>query len=96
MNKYFTVALSGVTPEQEKLIAARWAGYGWWHGVTNFWLLRDHHGTFSAASIRDAIREIAPHANLLVIEIDPKMWAGGVMTEANRNWLRNYFPPEGA
>jgi hypothetical protein len=95
MTKYFTIALAGATPEQETKLAELWRGRGWWHGITNFWLMKDISGTRNAASIRDEIRAVAPTARVLVVECAPQTWAGSSMTESNRDWLKNYWPPEG-
>ncbi len=96
MTKYFTIAASGLTPAEEKALAQRWAGYGWWHGVTNFWLLKDPTGTLTAGGVRDTIRSISNTAIIMVVEGQPTMWAGTATTDANREWLRKYWPPESA
>lgn len=93
--KYYTLAISGATPEQEKQLADTWRGYGWWHGVAGFWLLKDHTNALSAVSLRDTARAIAPQAQVMVLEVSPTTWAGSSMKEASRDWLRKYWPPEG-
>jgi hypothetical protein len=95
MTKYFTIATGQLTADQDKILAEHWKGYGWWHGVSCFWLLRDHTDIKSAASIRDDLRDLIPAARVFVLEIDPQTWAGSGMNEANRDWLGKYWPPEG-
>ncbi|WP_320202429.1 hypothetical protein [Agrobacterium rosae] len=96
MTKYFTVAIEGLTASQEKQVVESWKGYGWWHGIANFWLLRDHSDTLTAATIRSDLKLISSNAKIIVLEVDPKTWAGMSMTESNRSWLRKWWPPEGA
>lgn len=95
MTKYFSIAIEGLSPDEERKLAESWRGYGWWHGVANFWLLRDHTDGMTAASIRDNIRIISTNARVMVIEAQPTTWAGSSMTQSNRDWLTSYWPPEG-
>lgn len=94
--RYYTLAISGATAEQEKRLAEVWRPYGWWHGVSGFWLLKDHTDLMSAASLRDTARTVAPQAQIMVLEVQPITWAGITMDAANREWLKTYWPPEGA
>lgn len=95
MTKYFSIATEGMTAPQERALADLWKGYGWWHGVANFWLLRDHTDTMTAATVRDAVRSVSPAVRVIVLDSDPTTWAGASITQANRDWLKNYWPPEG-
>lgn len=95
MTKYFTIAAAGLTATQEKSLTETWAKYAWWHGIANSWLLRDHTDTFTAASVRDTIRAIAPNTAVMVVECVPTTWAGMSVGEPNREWLRKFWPPEG-
>jgi len=96
MIKFFSVATSGMTADQDRALADFWRGRGWWHGVPGFWILKDTTGQKTAAQVRDEIRNIAPNAKCMVIDMGtPKTWAGSRMTDSNRDWLRKYFPPEG-
>ena len=95
MARYFSIAIDGVTEQQEMQIAASWTGHAWWHGVAGFWLLRDHLDCMTAESVRDGIGVVIPVARVMVVQIAPITWAGNSMNEANREWLRKYWPPEG-
>ncbi|MBN8842651.1 MAG: hypothetical protein J0H88_05310 [Sphingomonadales bacterium] len=95
MTKYFTIITSGTTPDHEAKMVEKWKDLGWWHAFPNFWLLRDHFDQLDAPAIRDQITAIAPAARIFVQEADPKMWAARSLNESNREWLRNYWPPEG-
>lgn len=96
MTKYFSIAAVGLTADQEKELAACWKSYGWWHGVTGFWIMRDVTNQKTAKVLRDEIRRIAPNSRIMVVEMGtPTTWAGGGMNDSNRDWLRKYFPPEG-
>jgi len=96
MTKYYIIVASGLTDEQESLLAQRWSKYGWWHAVPSCWLLHDSDQQSTAVDLRDEIQTIAPLARILVMQADPKTWAGTAMTESNREWLTKYWPPEGA
>ncbi|MBB4351022.1 hypothetical protein [Aliirhizobium cellulosilyticum] len=95
MTKYFSIATEGMTAAEEKTLAEAWRSYGWWHGIANFWLLRDHTEKMTAASIRDTIRSVAPTARVMVLDVEPATWAGSSLNQANREWLKSYWPPEG-
>jgi hypothetical protein len=96
MNKYFTIAASGMTAEQEKSLATAWKIFAWWHNISGFWLLRDHTGEKTAASVRDEIQKIAPQAQVMVVEMQPSTWASSMKSnESSREWLRSFWPPEG-
>lgn len=96
MAKYFSVATSGMTAQQDQALADFWRGRGWWHGVPGFWILKDITDQVTASDVRNDVRKIAPGARVMVIDMGvPATWASSSMNEANRDWLRKYFPPEG-
>lgn len=95
MTRYFSIAVEGLSALEETKLAEGWRGYGWWHGVGNFWLLRDHTDTMTAGSVRDNIRALAPSARVIVLDVNPNTWSASAMTQSNRDWLEKYWPPEG-
>jgi hypothetical protein len=94
MTKFYSIAISNVTAEEERTLAEAWASYGWWHAVPNFWLVKDPMNLTTAAGLRDQILRIAPTARTMVVEIRPETWAGSSMDPSNRDWLRQFWPPE--
>lgn len=96
MTKYYMIAASGLTADQEKKITEIWTGYGWWHAIANCWLLRDHTDQMNVVDIRDSIRQISPGAQVMVFEVNPVTWAGAAVNDSNRDWLRRFWPPEGS
>jgi hypothetical protein len=95
MTSYFTVATTTLTADQERELAQRWKLLPWWHWIPNFWLLKDPTGLATAASLRDTLVQVAPTARAMVVEMDPKTWAGMFPETGDvRDWLRNNWPPE--
>lgn len=93
--RYFTVATTQLTDEQNAALVARWKGYPWWHYVANFWLIKDASGSLTASVLRDHVREVAPFAQAIVLEVRPTDWAGLFPIEGPaRDWLKNAWPPE--
>jgi hypothetical protein len=71
-------------------------GLGWWHWISNSWLLRDHSGRLNSEIIRDKLLEIYPGTRNLVIELQGPStndtWHGfGPSGEEKNmfNWLRD-------
>jgi hypothetical protein len=95
MTKYYSVAISDLDPEQEKQLAEKWRHHGWWHAIPDFWLLKDRKNETTAGMLRDQVKQIAPMARIMVVEMTPITWAGTSMTESNREWLKKFWPPEG-
>lgn len=95
MAKFYSIAVNGLTEQQERALAHLWKSYGWWHAIPGFWLLRDEQDSTTAIVLRDQILQVAPGARTIVVEIEPRTWAASVMVQSNRDWLRQYWPPEG-
>lgn len=98
MNKRFVVGLSSSTPEQEQNFVAWLTGsYGWWHWVTNFWIITDTNGLLTAQSLRDKINEVFRDAQTFVIELrddGTESWAGTVpaaQRDRARDWLNRWW-----
>jgi hypothetical protein len=59
------------------ILNARWPNLGWWHQISETWLIVDLTDTLTAAKLRDAAREAFPGIPLVVLETaGPVKWAG--------------------
>jgi hypothetical protein len=98
MKKRYIVLLDKSTKEQNDqfLNYLRKHRLGWWHWLTNSWLLSDSAGTLSASIIRDEVKRIYGGVNHFVIELrrDGEAWSGfgpkaqkrNMFTWIHRNW----------
>jgi hypothetical protein len=98
MKKRFVICLNSSTKEQDELLKQfiKEKNFGWWHWLSNTWLLIDDNGTFSAANIRDELKNIYPVVHMLVLELNGKgdSWAGfGTITPEKDmfKWLKDYW-----
>ncbi len=97
MKKRFVVSISSSTPVEERAFIDWLTGkYGWWHWVSNFWLISDSLGSLTAESVRDKLRECFPGALNFVIELreDGETWAGAVASgevENAKKWLNEWW-----
>jgi hypothetical protein len=86
MKRRYIVLLDEATKEQDDQLRnyIKENGLGWWHWLSNSWLLSDPRGTLSASEIRDKINEIYDGVHTIVIELykGGDTWAGfGPKTE---------------
>ena len=74
----FVVIIEEETPEEissfGKYLEER--DFGWWHWVSNVWLLTVHNEQLSAVEIRDELRKITRDKVTMVIEVNSVTWAG--------------------
>jgi len=89
--KRFVITLENSTELQNKKFREyiQKRGYGWWHWLTNIWLLVTDDNT-NAAAIRDVLMVIYPDSRSLVLEIPPGhcSWANFAQKESF-NWLND-------
>jgi hypothetical protein len=71
MKRRFIVMLNSSTNEQNEAFLAyiKETDIGWWHFISNSWLLYDAENKISAEIIRDKLMEIYPSVTNLVIEV---------------------------
>lgn len=78
MIRFYVVGIEALTRQQERAFIA-WAhdakGLGWWHWISNFWLLVGHQEV-TCSDIRDELLRLAPGMDCLVLEVNPVTWAG--------------------
>ncbi|MGO9145538.1 MAG: hypothetical protein ACLQDF_04145 [Desulfomonilia bacterium] len=96
MKKRFVVALDTSTEEQnDKFIEyIKENEMGWWHWISNFWLLTDTNDKVTAEKLRDDLLTIYPGVTQLVLEFrkDNDTWSGFGPKSDTRNmyeWLHN-------
>jgi hypothetical protein len=95
MKKRFIIALKGGTAAQDSAFTEfiKKAGVGWWHWIPSVWLVADTRGAWSAAELRNKLREYYPGVHSLVIELRPDddTWSGFGPAREERNmfnWLK--------
>jgi hypothetical protein len=97
MSKNFVVAVDSSTKEQEEKFVGflNSKGLGWWHWISNFWLITDSKSITSASELVDILIEILPGVNNFVFEVTQAAatWygygpAGPEINNNMFNWLR--------
>jgi hypothetical protein len=75
----FIVSTDVTTTEQDstflQLLKAKWPHLGWWHNLTESWLLIDLSNTVTAEMLRDVANEAFPGIHKMVIAIESGNWA---------------------
>jgi hypothetical protein len=98
----FVVSVTPGTPEQNESFKnyLNNIGVGWWFWITGTWLVVDLKGKATATSLRDAVTQIFPTLNTMVIEIregSSITWAGyGPKTKQQDmfKWMRETWGGE--
>ena len=102
MKKRFIVILDSHKPEQAKRFNDEFVrgSFGWWHWISNAWLLIDSKGNWTAAEIRQQTSEFFPGINNFVLELrgdGTDTWAGfgpksekrNMFTWLDQNWKKD-------
>ena len=98
MAKYFIVSTDSMTADQEKLFHGKIREHrlGWWHWLPNFWLILDSGDDLTAAEIRDFVGDVARSVRCMVLEVDPRAWAGRTRPDAQgrdmADWVKRNWP----
>lgn len=93
----FVIGVSSVTPDQEKAIQEYLGSLGgWWHWISNMWLLASNSDSseLSASRIAGMIIVLAPESRAVVFEFPEDInWALYGKTKEERErmgaWLRS-------
>jgi len=95
MKKRFVVLLDASSDKQDELFLAwlKEKNVGWWHWLTNSWLISNNRGHLTASEIRDKARDIYG-CNNFVIELQgtDDTWSGFGPNADKRNmfeWIRD-------
>ena len=89
----FVIGTNRTTPEQDqaflKILQARWPHLGWWHQLSETWLIVDLTGELTAIQLRDAANEAFPGIYKMVLDVgNPHNWAAFGRTE-DFPWMRD-------
>jgi hypothetical protein len=68
------------------------AGVGSWHHIEHSWLLIDLAGVYTAAVLRDDLREMMPGVYVFVAKVKPEDYAA-FAPSAGHPWLQKYVAP---
>ncbi len=98
MKKRFIICINKSTKEQEnnfvKFINNE--KVGWWHWLSNTWLISDSNGKTSASYWRDNVTAIFDQEHVLVFELgnDRDTWSGFGPTSGDNNmfkWIKDHW-----
>lgn len=77
--KRFVIGTNRTTAEQDSaflnILRSRWPHLGWWHQVSETWLIVDLANTVTVVELRDAAMQAFPGIYIMVIEVNGS-WAG--------------------
>ena len=91
MKKRFILVIDNPTKVQQNAVTNFFKNrrLGYWHWFSDIWLLTDSRNTWTAASIRDKVKELAPGTRLLVFMLEGNdTWSGFGKTGMFK-WLHN-------
>ena len=73
MKRKFVVCVDDSTKEQQNKLTQFFkneANMGYWHWLSDLWLVTDPNNYWSAGSLRDKVGELLPGSHNVVIQID--------------------------
>ncbi|MCX6256816.1 MAG: hypothetical protein NTW49_02795 [Bacteroidia bacterium] len=92
MKKRFIVCVEVSTNEQSQLFLDYIIknNLGWWHWMSNFWLLNNSSGNLNSENIRDELLKIYPEINNIVIEItnNGDTWSAYGPRDESKNYFK--------
>lgn len=94
MSRRFAIGANPMTAD-EKAAIRRWLGEdcAWWNWINGLWLIRSNKGFHTTETIREKFRELAPDADIIVIQIPHgDTWSGYGPSDEQRNmfrWIKN-------
>ena len=93
MKRRFIVCIDEETSEDVSSFIkyAREQGFGWWHWISNVWLLTTHKPEVKAGQIRDEARKITGDKSVVVLEVQPVTWRtfGPTGEKSIAKWIRD-------
>jgi hypothetical protein len=73
------------------ILNSRWPHVGWWHQLTETWLIVDLTGNLTCGALRDAAMEAFPDILHIVIEANgPGKWSAFLRTN-DFVWIREQW-----
>jgi hypothetical protein len=98
MKKRFVIAVNSANAAQQEALVQFFKDQkvGWWHWLSNLWLVTDSRGQLSAASIRGTLKQILPGVHTVVLELNDEgdTWAGFGPNTENKSmfkWLKDHW-----
>jgi hypothetical protein len=102
--RHFVLATNRTTQEQDaefyRILREQWPLMGWWHQVSETWLLIDLTDTVTVDDIRNAAKEAFPGIYVMVLQVVPVPghWAGFGPQEKTPGdmftWIRQSWDPD--
>jgi hypothetical protein len=94
MKRRFVVFVDRATPEQQNVITQFFHNtkdVGFWHWFTDAWLVTDSTMKWTAPQLRNALKEIVPRLQLLVLQIDKVSSFAAFGDDQMFPWLRDVW-----
>ncbi len=91
MTSRFVAIVDDATKEQQDIVTnwLRTTPLGFWHYLSDIWLIADWQDKYTTASLRDQLKVLLPGKITLVMKVeDPSAWAALGPTE-NFKWLHS-------
>ncbi len=91
MTKRFVAIVDDATVEQQNAVTSwiRGTDMGFWHYLSDVWLIADWHDKHTTETLRDQLKLLVPGKTTLVLPIqDPNSWAGFGPTDTFK-WLHS-------
>ena len=85
----FVILVNAPSTQQQNALSKFLQGTpcGYWHYLSDAWLVVDSRPASTAASWRDEIQTLLPGKNILVFSVTVEDWAGN-MPKKNFEWLQ--------
>lgn len=92
MTQRFVILVDDATAGQQNAVTLFLKGkFAYWHHFSDSWLVTTSNEEWTAAKLRDEIKEVVPGPNFLVLRVDaPKGWAA-YGTKGMFEWLHNVW-----
>jgi hypothetical protein len=101
MTRRFVIGVESLTPEQEEKFRKFLdrSNSGFWHWISNFWLIATDDRKIDASEIVDAIKKINPDARAIAIEFPADLdWATlgkkNAKGQTMSGWLEKVWEPD--
>lgn len=93
MRRFVVSTNSGSTPDQDaaflQILKSEFPNVGWWHQLSETWLIGDPLNTVTSTALRDAAMRAFPGVHIMVVEATgPRKWAGFGPSNAMFKWMR--------
>jgi hypothetical protein len=95
MKQRFVVLVDDATPVQQNSVTLFLKGkFGYWHHFSDAWLVTSSSGDWTAARLRDELKNVVPGPSVLVLKVDsPNGWAA-FGTKGVFQWLHSTWSTE--